>query len=135
MIKKRHTKQKDIVINFLKKNKDNHLTAEQIVINLKKNNESVSQATVYRILGDLVKDGIVRKYITLDNKCSCYQYVDNVDKCTKHYHLVCDKCYKTIHFESEEVEKLKKELLNKEKFDLNLEKVVFYGRCKNCKEK
>ena len=132
MIKKRHTKQKDIVINYLKNNNNKHLTAETIVLNLKKENENVSQATVYRILSDLSKEGIVRKYISADNKCSCYQYVDNVNKCNTHYHLICDKCGEITHFENEEMEKLRTDILKNEQFDLNLQKVVLYGKCKKC---
>jgi len=132
MIKKRHTKQKDIVINYLKNNTDKHLTAETILLDLKRENENVSQATVYRILSNLSKDGIVRKYISADNKCSCYQYVDNVHKCNMHYHLICDKCGEITHFENEEMEKMKKDILKNEQFDLNLQKVVLYGKCKKC---
>lgn len=132
MIKKRHTKQKEIVINYLKNNTHKHLTAEKILLDLKKENENVSQATVYRILSDLSNEGLVRKYISADNKCSCYQYVDSVHKCSMHYHLICDKCGEITHFENEEMEKMKKDILKNEQFDLNLQKVVLYGKCKKC---
>ena len=132
MIKRRHTKQKDIVINYLKENIDKHLTAEQILIDLKKEHEDISQATIYRILANLVNDGIVRKYIAADNKCSCYQYVDNVNKCNMHYHLICDMCGAVTHFENDEIEKIKEKVLKENQFDLNLQKVILYGKCKNC---
>ena len=132
MIKKRRTKQKDLVINYLKNTTHKHLTVEKILLDLKKENENVSQATVYRILSDLSEDGTVRKYMSSDNKCSCYQYVDNVNKCNMHYHLVCDKCGEITHFENVEMEKMKKDILKNEEFDLNLQKVVLYGKCKNC---
>lgn len=132
MIKKRQTKQKDIVINYLKNNTQKHITAEKILIDLKKENENVSQATIYRILSDLTREGLVRKYMAADNKCSCYQYVNNIDKCLMHYHLICDKCGEITHFENKEIEKIKDDILKNEEFDLNLQKVMLYGKCKNC---
>ena len=132
MIKRRNTKQKDIVINYLKNNTHKHLTAENIVSALKKEKEEVSQATVYRILSNLSKDGVVRKYINEGNKCSCYQYVDKDNKCNMHYHLICDSCGSVIHFENEGIEKVRDDVLKSKQFDLNLSKVVLYGRCKDC---
>lgn len=133
MIKERNTKQKELVIKFLTENRDKHLTAEEILISIKKENKDISQATVYRILGQLVSSNVVRKYIANDNKKACYQYVDSVNKCNMHYHLICEKCGETIHFESKKLELLKSDILKEKNFDINLQKIVFYGICKNCK--
>lgn len=132
MIKERNTKQKELVVKFMSNNKDKHLTAEEILMNIKRENKDISQATVYRILGQLVDSNSVRKYIGADNKKACYQYVDSVNKCNMHYHLICDMCGKTIHFESEEIQKLKINILKEKNFDINLQKVVFYGKCSEC---
>jgi len=132
MIKERNTKQKELVISVLTQNKDKHLTAEQILDNIKKVSKDISQATVYRILGQLSKCGIVRKYIGADNKKACYQYVDSQHKCNMHYHLICDKCGQTIHYENIDVEKIRNSILEEKGFEVNLQKVVFYGICKEC---
>ena len=134
MVKKRNTKQKEIIINFLKENKDRHLTAEDILLELRKQSEEVSQATIYRNLSELVKEGELRKYISDVAKKACFQYVDNVNKCSKHYHLICDECGSIIHFEGTELQKLKDKILGQNKFEVNLEKVVLYGQCEKCKE-
>lgn len=132
MIKERNTKQKELVINALKHKKDKHLTAEEILENIKQVSKDISQATVYRILGQLSESGVVRKYIGADNKKACYQFVDSKHKCNMHYHLICDKCGQTIHYESSDVEKLRNSILNENGFEVNLQKVVFYGICKKC---
>lgn len=134
MVKKRHTKQKDSIIVFLEENKDKHFTAESILLELKKQNFTVSQATVYRNLAELVKDGTLRKYISENTKRACYQYVDNVKECLKHYHLICDDCGKIIHFEGNEFNQLKDKVLSQNSFEINLQKVVLYGKCEKCKE-
>lgn len=134
MIKKRNTKQKELVINTLTKNMKKHLTAEEILLITKEESKDISQATVYRILGELVGSGIIRKYIGADNKKACYQYVDNHSKCNMHYHLICDKCGQTIHYECTELESLKKDILKQNGFEVNLQKIVLYGICESCKE-
>jgi len=132
MIKERNTKQKELVINTLKDKKDNHLTAEEILENIKKVSTDISQATVYRILGQLSESGMARKYIGADNKKACYQYVDSEHKCNMHYHLICDKCGQTIHYENSDVERLSKSILQEKGFEVNLQKIVFCGICKKC---
>ena len=134
MIKKRNTKQKEVIVNFLKNNKNRHLTAEDIFVELKRQNNQISQATIYRNISELVKDGLLRKYVTGTTNSACYQYVDNVNKCSKHYHLICDECGSIIHYEGTELERLKSKIFDKNGFDLNLEKVVLYGKCNKCKE-
>ena len=134
MVKKRNTKQKEIIINFLKENKDRHFTSEDILLELRKQSEEISQATIYRNLSELVKEGELRKYISDVAKKACFQYVDNVNKCSKHYHLICDECGSIIHFEGTELQKLKDKILGQNKFEVNLEKVVLYGKCEKCKE-
>lgn len=134
MIKKRHTKQKDSIISFFKENKNRHLTVENILSELKEQNFEVSQATLYRNLAELVKDGILRKYISENTKGACYQYVENVKECLEHYHLICDDCGKIVHFEGNEFNKLKDKVLSQNNFEINLQKVVLYGKCEECKE-
>lgn len=134
MIKKRHTWQKDSIISFFEKNKGKHMTAENVVFELTKQDFKVSQATVYRNLAELVKEGVLRKYISENTKGACYQYVDNANKCIQHYHLICDECGKIIHFEGSEFEQLKYKVLSENKFELNLQKIVLYGKCEKCKE-
>ena len=132
MIKERNTKQKELVINTLRMQKAKHLTAEEILENIKIVSKDISQATVYRVLGQLCASGVVRKYIGGDNKKACYQYVDNDNKCNMHYHLICDKCGQTYHYENDNVEKLRNDILTENGFEVNLQKVVFYGICNKC---
>ena len=61
------TKQKEIILNYLKQNSNTDLTADMIVNYIIKKNKKCSQTTVYRYLKQLVNEGIVRKYY-IDNK-------------------------------------------------------------------
>lgn len=64
-----------------------HLTAEQIHQQLKAENKSVAQATVYNNLASLYQQGMIRKI-------SVEGYPDRYDKIRRHDHLVCRNCGK-----------------------------------------
>ena len=131
-VKRRNTKQKSIILDYLKSNKDKHLTAEEIVDNLKSSNLKVGKATVYRLLNNLTEEGTLRKYVLSDNLCSCYQYVGDIEECNRHYHLVCDDCGKVSHCDNANMNKLAQSISQKDSFDLNLQKIILYGKCNKC---
>ncbi len=62
-----------------------HMTAEQIFLELKKTEPKVVQATVYNNLSALYHDGLVRK-LSLEGS------PDRYDKIRKHDHLICKVC-------------------------------------------
>lgn len=64
---------------------ENHMTAEEIFLELKKSEPGVVQATVYNNLNALYRDGMIRK-VSVEGFCARY------DKMKKHDHLVCKKC-------------------------------------------
>lgn len=64
-----------------------HLTAEQIHQQLKEENKSVAQATVYNNLSSLYQQGMIRKI-------SVEGHPDRYDKMRRHDHLVCRNCGK-----------------------------------------
>lgn len=64
---------------------DEHMTAEQLYLELKKTEPKVVQATVYNNLNTMYKEGLIRK-LSLEGS------PDRYDKIKKHDHLVCKKC-------------------------------------------
>ena len=66
---------------------DSHLTAEQIHQQLKEENKSVAQATVYNNLSSLYQQGMIRKI-------SVEGHPERYDKMRRHDHLVCRNCGK-----------------------------------------
>ena len=77
MKNKYNTKQREKILNFLKENQDENITADEILKYFKSINESIGKATVYRFLNDLVEQNIIRKYMVEGRNCSCYQYVED----------------------------------------------------------
>lgn len=130
MIKKeRNTEQKEILINYLKTNKNKHLSINKIQNDLK---DEIGLTTIYRIMNNLIKKGDVTKS-SLDGKQGFYyQYSEKKEKCKNHYHLICEKCNKLYHFESDEIVKVSQEINKKEHFLIDNERTIFYGICQKC---
>ncbi|MCI8766039.1 MAG: transcriptional repressor [Lachnospiraceae bacterium] len=62
-----------------------HMTAEQIFLELKKEEPKVVQATVYNNLNTLCQKGLIRK-LSIEGS------PDRYDKIRRHDHLVCKRC-------------------------------------------
>lgn len=123
------TKNKKTVLGFLKSNSDRHYTVEE----LKNELPDVPQASLYRIIDELVEIGLVKKYIIDNNNPACFQYVGDGIK-HSHFHLLCTKCGKLIHLECREVNELIKHIEDEHGFSVDISKVNLYGLCEDCKK-
>ena len=80
------SKQKDAILNIILSSPV-HLTAEEIFLECKRQNVSISIATVYRNLGILVEEEKI-------GKVSLPGQPDRYDKLlTSHFHAICDRCH------------------------------------------
>ncbi len=132
MKKERKTEQKEILVKYLKENANEHLTIQKIHGDLQ---DEIGLTTIYRIINSLIEKGIVTK-IPLENKQGCcYRYNSKSEQCHNHYHLICEKCNNLVHFESDEIKKISKQAEENEEFQIDNDRIVFYGVCKNCKNK
>lgn len=85
-------------------NSDEHLSAEQIFLRLKENNQGVVLATVYNNLASLYKQGLIRKL-------SVEGYPDRYDNIQPHDHLICRNCGKLSDILLEDLtEKIQKQI-------------------------
>ena len=126
-----NTKQREMILNYLKDNKDSNITAEEILNYFEDAGTKLGKATVYRYLNDLVKQNVIKKYMVEGRNCSCYQYVEE-QNCSEHYHLKCEKCNKIIHLECEEFKEVQNHIAQEHNFELDSVKTVLYGICKEC---
>lgn len=128
---KYNTKQKQLIIDYLKDNSDKCLTVFDIKKHFEKSNIEIGQTTIYRCLDLLEKDNKVVKYVNSD--CSSYQYIE--DDCHLHFHLKCIKCGNLIHLDCLELEKLESHIKGEHKFQIDNSKTIIYGICKICIER
>lgn len=102
-----------------------HMTAEQLFLELKKTEPKVVQATVYNNLNVLCQEGLVRKMSVEDSP-------DRYDTTQKHDHLVCKKCGALDDINFEDLTKSLEKQLGEEIISYDLK--VFY-LCPKCREK
>ncbi len=133
-IKGYNTKQKNMIIEMLENNKERHLTADEMLKILENMNHPVSKATLYRFLDVLVSTNNLKKFVSVDGEKACYQYVGDDDVCHTHYHLKCVECGKLIHIECHHIDEIKEHVLKKHNFNVDPQKIILYGGCKECME-
>lgn len=130
------TKQREILIGYLKTLPGIHVTANDVCEYFKKQGASIGQSTVYRHLESLVDEGILKKYIIDGNSPACFEYIgaDGQEEAGLCFHCKCEKCGKLIHLHCKEAEALQLHLFEKHRFQVNPIRTVFYGLCEQCTE-
>ena len=102
-----------------------HMTAEQLYLELKKLEPKVVQATVYNNLNALYQEGMIRK---LSMECT----PDRYDKIQRHDHLVCKICGALSDICFDEITQDLERQLGESILSYDLK--VFY-LCPTCREK
>lgn len=126
----RNTKQKKLIRNALNNLCGKHPTAEDIFAEVRKNDSTVSFATVYRNLNALSESGVIKKLDGLEVRAHYDQDIKD------HHHFICDKCLTVIDIPAKLVSGNIK--LNAEKhgdFKVSYSDITLHGICGNCLRK
>lgn len=106
-----------------------HFTAEDMYAWARKEDASVSRATVYRTLGLLV-DGEFLATLDRGHGQTLYEHILGH---RHHDHMVCLQCGKILEFLSEEIERLQEEVAAKQQFTITHHTLRLEGRCARCR--
>lgn len=128
----RNTKQKQLIRDCLKTS-GRHMTVDEIYSSINKEDEKISIATIYRNLKMLEEQGVIKKLYMAEDAPLFYEMNDS-DEHT-HHHLVCKKCGAIIDFDEDLLDSLEKTIYEKKGFKIQDHRVVFYGLCKDCRDK
>lgn len=126
----RHTIQRQAIIESAFST-DQHFTAEELLAMAKKQEPTVSRATVYRTLPLLCASGLLKE---LDLGKGYKHYDPNYSKFPEHNHIICDDCDKIVEFSSEEMQKLEGKISHQYGFQLASQKVQLRGTCEQLKQ-
>lgn len=107
-----------------------HLDASSINRLLQEDNNSVSLATIYRVLSNLEKHGIILRHNFNDNQ-AVYELLDPSDH---HDHLICNKCNKVVEFYNCQIEKIQTQIAKEHQFEIINHHLNLYGICAQCKK-
>ena len=129
------TKQREIVLEYLKALSGEHITAGDVCEYCKAQGSSIGQSTVYRQLESLVDEGVVSKQIIDKNSPACFEYIGSESHIHSEscFHCKCEKCGKLIHMHCDELEEMEKHILKDHAFKIDHRRTVFYGVCEDCK--
>ncbi len=121
----RYSKQRENVLKLLNGTKS-HPTAEWVYENLKKENSTVSLATVYRNLKQLSEMGLIQSFETGDKTV-------HYDATVKpHYHFACNSCRKVFDVEMKPFKNINGEVENLTGYTVESHSLIFYGYCNDC---
>lgn len=123
---KRSGKRDQIVNTFLRQ--EGHLSADDLVDLIKREDQRISRATVYRTLQWMVTAGIARK---VDFGEGRFRF-EHSYRHPRHFHLICKTCNRSFEFLSSDIETLVEEVAAARKFAARQSVVQVYGTCEAC---
>ena len=124
---KRSSKREQIVNVFLRQ--EGHLSADDLVDLIRKEDHRISRATVYRTLQWMVDAGIARK---VDFGEGRFRFEHSYRQ-PRHFHLICKTCHRSFEFLSSDIEGLVEEVAAARSFTPSQSVVQIYGTCEECR--
>lgn len=126
--KQYNTKQKEALLGLFKENPGRCFTSKEIIAD-----ESIGmgEATVYRLLAQFVKSGIITKFSD-GKKGSLYQY--NCCAGCSHFHLKCMVCGKLYHIDSPKLKSVEDSIAENYGFFIDNTTTTLYGYCNSCRK-
>jgi len=124
---KRSSKREQIVNVFLRQ--EGHLSADDLVDLIRREDQRISRATVYRTLQWMVDAGIARK---VDFGEGRFRFEHSYRQ-PRHFHLICKTCHRSFEFLSSDIEALVEEVSAARSFTASQSVVQIYGTCEECR--
>lgn len=105
---------------------DGHPSAEGLAAAVQAGQPDVHQTTIYRILDDLERLGIV-EHTHLGHGPAVYHLTESA-----HPHVVCERCGVVVEVDRKAFDALARQLLAEHEFVLHPGHFAVTGRCKDC---
>ena len=105
-----------------------HFSADNLLNYSKKEDATISKATVYRTLALLKESHILEEQDFGDGK----KLYERAQGRKHHDHFVCIKCGKIIEFENEPIERLQDTEAKKHRFKIVYHSLKLFGFCRTC---
>lgn len=124
---KRSSKRDFIVSVFLRQ--EGHLSADDLVDLIRREDHRISRATVYRTLHWMVDAGLARK---VDFGEGRFRF-EHSYRHPRHFHLICKTCNHSFEFLSSDIESIIEEVALARAFTAVQSVVHVYGECDACR--
>lgn len=112
------------ILDVLSLPENKHINADDLYKALLSLGENIGLATVYRVLSQFEKEGMVVRH-NFEGSKSVFELT------TQHHHdhLICLGCGKVIEFTDEVIEKRQREIAREHNLNLVHHSMYLYGRC------
>jgi Fur family transcriptional regulator, ferric uptake regulator len=119
---------RDFIVNvFLRQ--EGHLTADDLVDLIRREDQRISRATIYRTLQWMVEAGIARK---VDFGEGRFRF-EHSYRHPRHFHLICKTCNRSFEFLSSDIEALIEEVAAARNFTPRQSVLQIHGTCEACR--
>ncbi len=124
------TKQRECILECIRKQADAYITIQQLSEALEQQNQKVGLTTIYRTLDKLEQEKAITK-ISIDGVGgTCYRYLPREDDIF--FSLKCERCGKVVNIDCAELSHLYSHLSRQHHICINPGKTMFYGVCETC---
>jgi Fur family ferric uptake transcriptional regulator len=122
----RPTPQRLMILSILR-HREGHLTAAEILTEVKKEYPYVDISTIYRTMNALKELHLISE---TDMGSGEYSYEWRLDE--PHHHLVCRQCGTELSLNSRYLEGMEERLLKDYGFHAEMDHVAIFGLCRDC---
>ena len=123
----KRSSKRDLIVNvFLRQ--EGHLSADDLVEIMRRDEYKISRATVYRTLQWMVEAGIARK---VDFGEGRFRF-EHSYRHPRHFHLICKTCNQSSEFLSSDIEGFVEEIAAERGFSARQSVLQIYGTCEEC---
>lgn len=112
------------ILEALEQSECGHMNAEELYRVLRKNNEEIGLATIYRVLTQLETAGILRRQRFGDAQAKF-----ELETGEHHDHMICIKCGKVVEFHASVIEDEQRKVALENGFTIKGHEMVLYGIC------
>ena len=123
----RITPQREMIVQIIA-HCGKHMTAEEVMENVREQTSSINIATVYRTLDMLVENGLASRF-DLGNGKTAYATGEH----GPHIHLVCKQCGSVTEVSEEQISPFLNKIEELHDFDCHPYHFSVHGVCKDCK--
>jgi Fur family ferric uptake transcriptional regulator len=124
----KRSSKRDFILNvFLRQ--EGHLSADDLVDLIRREDQRISRATIYRALQWMVDAGIARK---VDFGEGRFRF-EHSYRHPRHFHLICKTCNRSFEFLSSDIEAIIEEIAAARSFTQRQSVLQIYGTCEECR--
>ena len=109
-----------------------HFTVDHLADMLKKKEDKISRATIYRIVSVMAEAGLLIEH-NFGQSAKFYEHTSGEEE--HHDHMICVNCRHIEEFYDKGIEDIQVQVANKLGFDLAEHSLNLYGACRRLKNK